>query len=65
MKEVKGRTVCFGTNYRAAPEVLHGYSESLKGKKNLSGARKGASPPPVHHARAACGALGVTAADLL
>lgn len=38
MTEGKGRTVCFGTNYRQAPEVLHGYNESLKGKKHLSGA---------------------------
>lgn len=38
MTEAKGRTVCFGTNYRQAPEVLHGYDQSLKGKKNLTGA---------------------------
>ena len=36
MQEARGRTVCFGTNYRAAPEVLHGYDASLKGKKGLT-----------------------------
>ena len=31
--EGKGRGQCFGTNYREAPEVLHGYTESWKNKK--------------------------------
>jgi hypothetical protein len=30
-QESKGRTVCFGTNYRAAPEILHGYNRKVKG----------------------------------
>lgn len=54
MQEEKGRTVCFGTNYRAAPEVLHGYSQSLKEKKQLTGARASAHfPAPISgpHAR--------------
>jgi len=34
--DAKGRSVCYGTNYREAPEVLHGYTESWKGKKNMS-----------------------------
>mmetsp|Transcript_22556 Transcript_22556/g.31405 ORF Transcript_22556/g.31405 Transcript_22556/m.31405 type:complete len:142 (+) Transcript_22556:144-569(+) len=29
--ESKGRSVCFGTNYRAAPEILHGYTSKVKG----------------------------------
>jgi hypothetical protein len=29
----KGRSHCWGTNYREAPEVLHGYTESWKKKK--------------------------------
>mmetsp|Transcript_25811 Transcript_25811/g.64606 ORF Transcript_25811/g.64606 Transcript_25811/m.64606 type:complete len:155 (-) Transcript_25811:79-543(-) len=29
----KGRSQCWGTNYREAPEVLHGYTESWKKKK--------------------------------
>ena len=29
----KGRSICWGTNYREAPEVLHGYTESWKKKK--------------------------------
>mmetsp|Transcript_11586 Transcript_11586/g.46672 ORF Transcript_11586/g.46672 Transcript_11586/m.46672 type:complete len:137 (-) Transcript_11586:860-1270(-) len=33
-QEGKGRTQCWGTNYRAAPEILHGYSESWKNKKS-------------------------------
>ena len=32
--EGKGRGQCWGTNYRAAPEVLHGYTESWKNKKS-------------------------------
>ena len=31
--EGKGRGQCWGTNYRSAPEVLHGYTESWKNKK--------------------------------
>ena len=27
--EAKGRTSAWGTNFRAAPEVLHGYSQPL------------------------------------
>lgn len=30
--EGKGRTAAWGTNYRAAPEILHGYSAPLTGK---------------------------------
>ena len=33
-QEGKGRTQCWGTNYRAAPEILHGYRESWKNKKS-------------------------------
>jgi hypothetical protein len=29
----RGRTVSFGTNYRAAPDTLHGYNSSWKDKK--------------------------------
>ena len=29
----RGRTVSFGTNYRAAPDTLHGYAHSWKDKK--------------------------------
>mmetsp|Transcript_189 Transcript_189/g.494 ORF Transcript_189/g.494 Transcript_189/m.494 type:complete len:129 (-) Transcript_189:1134-1520(-) len=31
-KESKGRTQCYGTNYRAAPEILHGYDRKVKGE---------------------------------
>ena len=31
--EGKGRANCWGTNYREAPEILHGYTTSWKGKK--------------------------------
>mmetsp|Transcript_38727 Transcript_38727/g.65197 ORF Transcript_38727/g.65197 Transcript_38727/m.65197 type:complete len:153 (-) Transcript_38727:236-694(-) len=30
-KEAKGRSQCYGTNYRAAPEILHGYNRKVKG----------------------------------
>ena len=33
-EEGKGRSQCWGTNYRAAPEILHGYTESWKNKKS-------------------------------
>ena len=32
-EEGKGRSNCWGTNYRQAPDVLHGYTTSWKGKK--------------------------------
>jgi hypothetical protein len=32
-EEGKGRANCWGTNYREAPEILHGYTTSWKGKK--------------------------------
>jgi len=32
MAEAKGRTNAWGTNFRAAPEILHGYSTKLTGK---------------------------------
>ncbi|KAK3262859.1 hypothetical protein CYMTET_28311 [Cymbomonas tetramitiformis] len=32
MKDAKGRSLCFGTNYREAPEILHGYTRKVKGK---------------------------------
>ena len=32
MAEAKGRTSAWGTNYRAAPAVLHGYSKALGGE---------------------------------
>ena len=35
-REAKGRTSAWGTNFRAAPEVLHGYSERLDTSKPLS-----------------------------
>jgi hypothetical protein len=31
--DAKGRSNCWGTNYREAPEVLHGYTETWKGKE--------------------------------
>ena len=34
--DAKGRSNCWGTNYREAPDVLHGYTESWKGKKSMS-----------------------------
>ena len=34
--DAKGRSNCWGTNYREAPDVLHGYTESWKGKKSFS-----------------------------
>lgn len=33
--EGKGRSQCWGTNYREAPEVLHGYTERWKDKKTI------------------------------
>jgi hypothetical protein len=35
-REAKGRTSAWGTNFRAAPEVLHGYSERLDTSKPLT-----------------------------
>ncbi len=33
MAEAKGRTSAWGSNFRAAPEVLHGYSAKLDASK--------------------------------
>jgi hypothetical protein len=32
VQESKGRTQCYGTNYRAAPEILHGYNRKVTGE---------------------------------